>query len=349
MTMLNSLRSIIQEVNSAKDLNSALGIIVTRVREEMNTNVCSVYMMDPVSERYVLMATEGLNKDAVRKISLSRSEGLVGLVASREEPINLEDAQHHPRFVYFPETGEERFNSFLGVPIIHQRRVLGVLVVQQKEQRRFDEGEEAFLVTTSAQLAGVIAHAEATGGLESMSIQDRKREMVFKGVIGCQGIAIGQAVVMTPKADLNAVPNQACENIEEELKFFRACIQAVREDIENLGKKLSTHLNQEERALFDVYLRMLDDNAIGGEVETLIKKGLNAQGALSEVVLAHVDTFSRMEDEYLRERAADVKDLGLRVLAYLQESESGEIDFPDNTILIGEEIIFCSGACSVTN
>ncbi len=338
MKMLNSLRSIVQEVNSAKDLNGALGIIVKRVREAMNTDVCSVYLLDPLTERYVFMATEGLKQDAIKKVSLSLSEGLVGLVASREEPINLEDAQNHPRFVYFPLTGEERFNSFLGVPIIHQRKVLGVLIVQQKEQRKFDEGEEAFLVTMSAQLAGVIAHAEATGGLDSMDVEARKREMVFKGVVGCQGIAIGDVVVMSPKADLSVVPNQPCDDIVEELKFFRSCIQAVREDIESLGKKLASHLNQEERALFDVYLRMLDDGAIGGEVETLIKKGVNAQGALSEVILSHVETFSMMDDEYLRERAADVKDLGLRVLAYLQESECSELDYPDNTILVGEEL-----------
>ena len=163
--MLNTLRRIVQEVNSARDLAAALDIIVQRVREAMGTEVCSVYLLNPEIGRYVLMATEGLNKDAVRAVTLGTSEGLIGYVGAREEPLNLEDAASHPRFRYFAETGEERFASFLGVPIIHHRRVMGVLVVQQKERRQFDEGEEAFLVTMSAQLAGVIAHAEATGAI----------------------------------------------------------------------------------------------------------------------------------------------------------------------------------------
>ena len=161
--MLNTLRKIVQEVNSAKDLKAALGIIVQRVKEAMGTQVCSVYLLDTETQRFVLMATEGLNKRSIGKVSMAPSEGLVGLVGTREEPLNLENAAAHPRYRYFAETGEERYASFLGAPIIHHRRVMGVLVVQQKERRQFDEGEEAFLVTMSAQLAGVIAHAEATG------------------------------------------------------------------------------------------------------------------------------------------------------------------------------------------
>lgn len=133
--MLNTLRRIVQEVNAARDLPHALAIIVQRVREAMGTEVCSVYLLDPDSTRYVLMATEGLNKDAVGVVSLATNEGLIGYVGAREEPVNLEDAAAHPKFRYFAETGEERFASFLGVPIIHHRRVMGVLVVQQKERR----------------------------------------------------------------------------------------------------------------------------------------------------------------------------------------------------------------------
>lgn len=182
--MLSILRSLVQEVNSARDLQEALEIIVSRVQKAMGTEVCSVYLLDPASNRYILMATEGLYKDSVGQVSLAYSEGLVGLVGSREEPINLEDAPSHPRYRYFPETGEERFRSFLGVPIIHHRRVMGVLVVQQRESSRcFDEGEEAFLVTVSAQLAGVIAHSEATGAISGLSLTgEEARDVSFSGV-----------------------------------------------------------------------------------------------------------------------------------------------------------------------
>src|SRR5690606_25176013 len=163
--MLDALRIIVQEVNGAKDLQSTLNVIVSRVREVMGTEVCTVYLRDPNSGRYVFMANEGLNPDLIGQISLAANEGLVGQVATREEPLNTDDAESHPSFLFLPGIGEERYSSFLGVPIIHQRRVLGVLVVQQVERRRFDEHEEAFLVTCSAQLAGVIAHAQATGSI----------------------------------------------------------------------------------------------------------------------------------------------------------------------------------------
>ena len=110
--MLSILRSLVQEVNSARDLQEALDVIVSRVQKAMDTEVCSVYLLDPATNRYILMATEGLYQQAVGQVSLGYSEGLIGLVGSREEPINLEDAPSHPRYRYFPETGEERFRSF---------------------------------------------------------------------------------------------------------------------------------------------------------------------------------------------------------------------------------------------
>ena len=333
--MLNSLRSIVQEVNAARDLRSALSIIVHRVRAVMVTEVCSAYLRDG-NGQYVLMATEGLNESAVGQVSLAVGEGLVGHVVSRAEPLNLELATAHPKYAYFETTGEERFASFLGVPIIHQREVLGVLVLQQVERRRFDEGEEAFLVTLSAQLAGVIAHAEATGALEVMG--NAAREAKFKGVAGSPGVAIGEAVVMSPAADLRGVPYQTCDNVDIELDFFHQCLASAREDVKNLGKQLEARLNRQERALFDAYLSMLDDASLGGEVAERIRKGVSAAYAWSEVILEHERNFSSMSDTYLRERAADVRDLGRRVLSYLQESAQHCRVFPDNAVLIGEEL-----------
>ena len=105
------LRLISQEVNAAKDLPAALAIIVKQVRVAMNSHVCSVYLYDPERDRYVLMATEGLNKRAVGKVSMASHEGLVGLVGSRSETLILEDATSHPRFVYFPDRKSTRLNS----------------------------------------------------------------------------------------------------------------------------------------------------------------------------------------------------------------------------------------------
>ncbi|MCG8614195.1 MAG: phosphoenolpyruvate--protein phosphotransferase [Pseudomonadales bacterium] len=338
--MLNTLRSIVQEVNSAKDLVEALDIIVTRVQEAMDTEVCSVYLVDPESNRYILMATQGLNKEAVGNVSLAHSEGLVGLVGVREEPINLENAPAHPRYRYFAETGEERYQSFLGVPIIHHRKVLGVIVVQQqKNSRIFDEGEEAFLVTVSAQLAGVIAHSEATGVIGGLSLTgEQAKDVCFTGVPGAPGVAIGDSVVIFPPADLDSVPEKVATDIELEIEKFNEALAAVRRDIEAVGARLESQLRPEEQALFDVYLRMLDDNALGGEVISRIREGSWAQGALKEVTNEYVRHFELMRDSYLSERAVDIKDLGRRVLAYLQQENDQQKDYPDATILVSEEL-----------
>lgn len=337
--MLNTLRKIVQEVNAAKDLKAALSIIVQRVKEAMGSQVCSVYLLDPETNRFVLMATDGLNKRSIGKVSMAPSEGLVGLVGSREEPLNLEDAASHPRYRYFAETGEERYASFLGAPIIHHRRVMGVLVVQQKERRQFDEGEEAFLVTMSAQLAGVIAHAEATGSIRGLGRQGKGvQEAKFIGVPGAPGAAVGTAVVVLPPADLNVVPDRRVDDIAAELELFDKALGWVREDMQELSEKLATQLRKEERALFDVYLMMLEDAALGNEVRKVIRTGQWAQGALRQVVLDHVNRFELMDDAYLRERASDVRDLGRRLLAYLQEERKTTLVYPDNTILVSEEL-----------
>ncbi|MDB6063490.1 MAG: phosphoenolpyruvate--protein phosphotransferase [Verrucomicrobiaceae bacterium] len=339
-SMLDALRNIVQEVNGAKDLQTALDVIVSRVREVMGTEVCTVYLRDPDTERFVFMANEGLNPDFIGKVSLGAAEGLVGQVATREEPLNTDDAEAQPNFRFLPGIGEERYSSFLGVPIIHQRRVLGVLVVQQVERRRFDEREEAFLVTCSAQLAGVIAHAQATGSISHIDQSGVKTSgsARFQGVPGASGIAIGHAVVVSPPADLYAVPHRVSTNVEEELHFFNDCLIAVRKDVQDLSSKLSDRLAPQEQALFDVYLAMLDDNALPAEVVEKIRGGEWAQGALSQVILAHVRTFEMMEDRYLQERSVDVKDLGRRLLAYLQAADTDPVVYPKRAVLVGEEL-----------
>ena len=338
--MLERLREIVQEVNSAKDLQRALDVIVSRVREAMNTQVCSVYLMDADINSHVLMASEGLKKESVGHVSLQPGEGLVGLVASNAEPLNLEDAQAHPSFHYLAETGEEAYSSFLGVPIIHHRQVLGVLVVQHREKRSFDAGEEAFLITLSAQLAGVIAAAEATGAIQGLSPSGQRRsDTSFPGISGASGVAIGQVVVVFPRADLSLVPSREAEDVDQEVQVFREALGAVRQDIHTMMESVEHELRPEERELFDVYLRMLDDNAWGKEVISLIRQGEWAQGALAEVGQEHVRTFEQMKDPYLRERAADVRDLCSRVLFQLQDRDLTPTRYPEDTILVGEELV----------
>jgi len=337
--MLERLRYIVQAVNSAKNLQSALDIIVTRVSEAIDTEVCSVYLLDNDIGCHVLMASQGLKHESVGHASLAIGEGLVGLVAKNAEPVNLIDACQHPNYHYLPETGEEVYASFLGVPIIHHRQVLGVLVVQNRDRRRFDEGEEAFLITLSAQLAGVIAHAEATGAIEGTSPSGQKTtDTVFTGISGSTGVAIGQAVVVFPPADLSQIPVRRATDVSAEIDLFDNSLAAVREDISAIYRKMEGLVPDEERELFKVYLHMLDDDALGHEVIEQIKLGNWAQGALAHVAREHVRNFEMMDDSYLRERAVDIKDLCGRVLAYLQERKPVETEYPDNTILVSEEL-----------
>ncbi|MEZ5539073.1 MAG: phosphoenolpyruvate--protein phosphotransferase [Pseudomonadales bacterium] len=341
--MLNALRKLVQEVNAATHLEEALSLIVRRVRTEMATQVCSIYLLDTDSQRYILMATEGLNQDAVGKVSLAVGEGLVGLAAKREEPINLDDAESHPQYRYFPETGEERFRSFLGTPIIHHGKVTGVLVVQQIEERHFDESEESFLVTLSAQLAAIIAHAEATRSLDPPSRLHgyKSPEANFKGISAVQGVALGEVVVVYPPADLNGIPIEKTDDIDAELILLNAALQRVRQDMQQLSEQLQNRLREEERALFAVYLGMLTDSALGGEISALIRTdALQARSALASVIREHIRTFEDMEDAYLRERATDVRDLGLRVLAAmnLQNQDNKRTVYPARTILVAEEL-----------
>ncbi|MFD2190728.1 phosphoenolpyruvate--protein phosphotransferase [Pistricoccus aurantiacus] len=335
--MLDVLRRIVQEVNGARTLEAALSTMVRRTRKAMQTDVCSFYLYDTELERLVLMETIGLKPQAVGRVSLRLGDGLVGWVAEREEPLNLEDATAHPSFRYFPETGEERYSSFLGVPIIHQRHMLGVLVVQQQDNRRYDEGDEAFLVTMAAQLGGVLAHALATGALNCPT--DPSGQAVFRGVAASPGRVIGTAVVISPPADLDGVPDLVPTDIADEVRRLRNAIRQVSDELQATATRLIGRISSQELALFDVYQQILSDASLGQEVEKRIEEGQWAPGALADVVRRHVQYLERVDDDYLRERAADIRDLGRRVLAHLQEDNPQTPEsFPEQSILVGDEI-----------
>jgi phosphotransferase system enzyme I (PtsP) len=336
--MLDTLHRIVQEVNAARGLKHALGIIVRRVAEAMDVDVCSAYLVDQDASEYVLMATVGLNPDAVGQVRLQHREGLVGLVGEREEPVNLDNADRHPRFRYFPETGEERFHAFLGVPIIHFRRLLGVLVVQQQAERRFDDDEVAFLMTMAAQLSGAIAHSEASGGIDGLQDDSLPQGGGLQGIPGAPGVAVGQAMVVYASADLGAVPDRAAAAPELEVEAFLAAVQAVREEIGQLAARLAGAIPAEEQLLFDAYLRMLDSSSLVDETVALIRQGNWAPGALRETIGKHVKVFAEMEDPYLRERASDIRDLGRRILMRLQMDSGDQRQIPPAAVLVGHEI-----------
>ncbi|MFJ1269655.1 phosphoenolpyruvate--protein phosphotransferase [Legionella lytica] len=345
--MLKVLKRIVQEVTAAQQLSEALGILVQQINKAINAEAVSVYLIDTKHAEYVLIATEGLNKQAESRVRVSLDSGLIGQVGRREEPINLEDAPSHPDFYHHSLLGEERFKAFLGVPIIQHRKLYGVLIIQQTEQRCFDDTEESFLITLAAQLGGIIAHAEATGELAELT-QPKPMGGVEKieststslaGIGSVPGIGIGTAVVVYPPADIDAVPRHPVETLDEEISTFYEALEATRDDMLRLGRRMKAVVAEEEHALFDVYLRILDKDSLGAEVVHVIREEkISAQAALATVIKKHVAQFESMEDSYLRERASDFRDLGRRVLAALQWSQHEELVYPTRTILIGDEV-----------
>lgn len=336
--MLEVLRRIIQEVDAAADLRQALDLIVHHVKRAMSVDVCSVYLADFEHHQHVLMASDGLNPEAVGHVRLALSEGLIGLVHERAEPLNLEDGPRHPRYRFIAETGEVRYHAFLGVPIIRHRKVLGVLVVRQRERRRFDEDEVTFLVTLAAQLAGAISHAELSGGIGGLRNEPASAPRFIEGLPGAPGVAVGTAVVVFPPADLEAVPDRPAQDVAAEQAAFLCAVEQVQNEIKELRAQVGKQMPVEDRALFDAYVMMLgSESLIGGTVQR-IHAGNWAPGALRATIAEHARIFDEMEDDYLRERGTDIREIGRRILVRLDAGHLDVKEYPERTILVGEEV-----------
>jgi len=338
MSMLDTLHRIVSAVNRSTDLQRALLLIVKQVKVAIGSDVCSIYLSEEDTKVNVLMATDGFRKEAVGKVRLPYGRGLVGLVAERAEPINLDDAMKHPRYMHISETGETQYHGFLGVPIIQNRRVLGVLVVRQEKVRQFQDEEVTFLFTLAAQLAGAITHAKASGELSALTRGESSITSFLQGQPSNTGVAIGTAVVTYRLADLDAVPDRDCDDIAAECEIFRKAVLDVENDLRRLQDNISHKLPEEDLALFDALLLMLGSDTLVTHTIERIEKGLWAAAALRDTIQAHAQVFEGMDDPYLRERAYDVRDLGRRILTHLQNDQPVEIDYPENTILVGDEV-----------
>jgi len=336
--LLDTLRRTIQEVNRAPDLQRALAIIVARVKQSMGVDVCSVYLVDVEHQQYVLMATDGYNPEAVGLVRLDFGQGLVGEVARREEPLNLENAADHPAYVLSRETGEEGFHAFLGVPIIQHRKVLGVLVVRHHERRPFGEQEETFLFTLGAQLAGAISHAGASGNIERLLQEPSEARYFLNARSGTPGAAVGRARVVYALAELEAIPDRTPEDVETEIRQFEAAVAAVERDMRMMSARMVDSLSVEDIALFDALVLMLRSEQMVERTVEGIRAGNWAPGALRNTIREHITAFEAMEDPYLRERASDIRDLGRRILERLQSIQPAVREYQPDTILVGEEV-----------
>lgn len=346
--MLTNLKQIIQEVSQIPDLHSALFRLVTMVKEAMQVDSCSIYLVDYANEKHVLTATNGLEQGAVGKVRMSFDEGLIGLVAEREEPINLENAQQHPRFKPIPEVKEEDYHAFIGTPIIHQRKVLGVICMQQENIRRFSEDEEAFLTTLAAQIALEIVNARILGTLNFENKVFNNEQRVVNGIPGSPGLAIGKAIAYNAKHDLKQLVPKKSPNKSQQISLYREAVEITRAEVSQLSEQVEQNMPDDVSAIFQLYHQLLDANSLGREVEQKIHQGWDAASSLKFVVEDYANRFERMEDVYMRERAIDIIDLSNRILRnILGEKNSAlkatfladkESQHKRNYILVADEV-----------
>jgi phosphotransferase system enzyme I (PtsP) len=335
--MLTTLRRIVLEFSQEAELQNALERMVYRVKKAMETDCCSIYLADYHHQHFVLMASDGLAKSSQGQVSIGFSEGLVGLVGQREEPLNIADAQQHQDFIHAPEVEEDEFNAFLGTPIIHQRKVLGILSIQQTQSRQFTENDEAFLVTLSAQLASALANAEIK---RLLNLHQDKTQSVkqLQGIAGAPGIALSEIIVCQPQADLAAVALKKSTNIEQQQLRFEQALEKTQQEFTQLSDKLSESIDDDSLAIFDVYKQLLEQASLGKEVSANIAKGWRADSALKLVIEHYISQFEAIEDSYFRERATDIRDLGTRLLINIQQQALEELRFPAQFILLAQDV-----------
>jgi phosphotransferase system enzyme I (PtsP) len=342
--MLTTLKRIVQEVNQIPGLENALERLVFLVKETMQVDACALYLADYKNQELVLKATEGFDKQAINTVKIGFNEGLIGLVGQREEPLNIENAQIHPRFKHFPEVKEESFFAFIGTPIIHQRKVLGVISMQQKSIRRFSEDEEAFLVTLATQIGLEIANAEMLGNHNSADDFSSVSQKTINGIPGSSGLALGIGVVQNIKYELSQIMVSKTEDPDEQIAAYRHAVEITRSQVTHLSDGLSDTIPDDVKSIFQLYHQLLDANSLGREVEQKIREGWSAASALKLVVELYATRFKNMDDAYMQERAVDIVDLSNRILANIlgASNATSALDIAKNlqqgTILVAKEV-----------
>jgi phosphotransferase system, enzyme I, PtsP len=331
--LLRRLREVMAEKVSAQE---RLDKIVVLIAANMVAEVCSTYVLrhDGNLELY---ATEGLKREAVHQTVLNADEGLVGLVASEASPLNLSDAHSHPAFSYRPETGEEIYHSFLGVPILRAGNMLGVLVVQNRAKRTYVEEEVEALQTTAMVVAEMIASGElaalATPGAEPAA----RHSVHLTGAILSDGIALGHVVLHEPRV---VITNYIAEDVPRELKRLDTSLNSLRADLDSLLERGDVAEGGEHRDVLEAYRMFANDHGWSHRLHEAVATGLTAEAAVERV---QSDTRARMlrsTDPYLRERLHDLEDLGYRLMRQLmgRDHAPSREQLPDNAILIARNM-----------
>ncbi|QEW30977.1 phosphoenolpyruvate-protein phosphotransferase PtsP [Erwinia billingiae] len=330
--MLTQLREIVEKVAGAPRLTEALDILVNEICLAMDTEVCSVYLADHDRRCYYLMATRGLKKPRGRTVALAFDEGIVGLVGRLAEPINLADAQSHPSFKYVPSVKEERFRSFLGVPIISRRQLLGVLVVQQREHRQFDESEESFLVTLATQMATILSQSQLN------ALFGQYRQTRIRALAASPGVAVAEGWVDTTQPSLDLVFAASTLDTHRERERLSLAMDEASSEFRRYSKRFTASVHKESAAIFDLYSHLLSDNRLKKDLYAEIDAGSVAEWAVKKVIEKFAAQFASLQDSYLRERSGDLRVLGQRLLFHLDDSVQSTSTWPEKFVLVADEL-----------
>ncbi|HEY0291156.1 MAG TPA: phosphoenolpyruvate--protein phosphotransferase [Hansschlegelia sp.] len=331
--LLRRLREVMAEPVTAQE---RLDRIVFLIAGNMVAEVCSVYVLRAGGD-LELYATEGLNRSAVHRTLMRKGEGLVGLVADEAEPVNLSDAQSHPSFSYKPETGEEIYHSFLGVPILRSGNTLGVLVVQNKSHRTYSDEEIEALQTTAMVIAEMIASGELAGPEDPGPIGNRPAHAT--GVALSEGIRLGHVVLHEPRV---IVKKLIAEDSATELQRLESALAGLRASLDVLIDDGDVARAGEHRDVLEAFRMFANDRGWGRRLQEAVLTGLTAEAAVERV---QSDTRARMQrqtDPYLRERLHDLDDLANRLLRELVSPGKGMApemkELPENAIVVARSM-----------
>jgi phosphotransferase system enzyme I (PtsP) len=331
--LLRRLREVMAEPVSAQE---RLDKIVVLIAANMVAEVCSVYVLR-VDGTLELYATEGLNRHAVHLTVLRADEGLVGLVAREAKSINLSDAQKHPSFSYRPETGEEIYQSFLGVPILRAGNTLGVLVVQNRAHRNYSEDEEEALLTTAMVLAEMIASGELSALARPGAEPAARHALHVSGTSLADGIGLGYVVLHEPRV---VITNFIADDVQKELKRLDAAIDALRAELDVMLERGDVADAGEHREVLEAFRMFAYDRGWMHKLREAVTTGLTAEAAVERVQSDARARILRQATPFLRDRLHDLDDLANRLMRQLtgQDHAAKSQQLPDNAIIVARSM-----------
>lgn len=359
---LRTLEDISALILQSHDLQETLDNIVNLVAKRMSSDVCSIYLLEEDGETLRLHATRGLSRLSVG-ITMKTSEGLTGLAVEQRGIVATDNAPLHPRYKYFRQTKEEKVLSFLGVPFFERNNPIGVLVIQNREARTFTEQEKSAVSTIAWQISSIVSNAKLLDSIRKKEEErafyaaevDRLRKngvlkesgrparkangsAALSGVGICAGFAMGKVSILHRGTSEAALLERARPRAEEMSSFLHALEKARIQTI-YMEKRVGEMLSEADAAIFHSHLMILEDRGFIAKITALIEEGLGAHGAVNQVVDAYVAAFARMEDPYLRERSADMEDIGRRICDALNGHSQKRERLRDNRIIVARELL----------